>query len=159
VKLLPKSRNRRSSRPEGRPISRPRPMKSGKFPPLFPLGGAKNRLSWIFFAITVVVVGLGGLLYINQLNKVAVPDLIGISLDEAVARLGQEHLKPGTVRPMPSEQPPGSVVEQDPAPGTRLPSGSPVNLVLAEKKLDKLVVPDLIASPSTKPLRAWSGNI
>ena len=109
-----------------------------------PFGWSKNRLSWIFFAITVVVVGLGGLLYINQLNKVAVPDLIGISLDEAVARLGQEHLKPGTVRPMPSDQPPGSVVEQDPAPGTRLPSESPVNLVLAEKKLDKLVVPDLI---------------
>ena len=91
-----------------------------------------------------MVVALGGLLYINQSNKVAVPDLIGISLDEAVARLGQEHLKPGTVGPMPSDRPPGSVVEQDPAPGTRLPSESAVKLVLAEKKLDKLEVPDLI---------------
>ena len=129
-----------------------------EIPTPVPSGLGKNRLTWIIPGITAVVVALGGLFYFVQSNKVAVPDLIGISLDEAVARLGTgapqaRDCKTHAVRPRA-----GTVIEQDPAPGSQLSPESPVNLALAEKKLEKLWYPISSVSPSTKPLRAWGGN-
>ena len=108
-----------------------------EIPTPVPFWLGKNRFTWIIATITAVVVALGGLLFIIVPNMVVVPDLVGISLDEAVARLEREHLRPGAVRPMPSERPTGTVIEQDPVPGSQLPPESPVNLVLAEKKSGK----------------------
>lgn len=107
-----------------------------------PFWWGKNRFTWIISSISAVVVA--GLLFFLVPGKVLVPNLVGISLDEAIVQLGREHLRPGTVKSIPADRPPGSVIEQDPVPGSRIPSMSAVNLVLAEKNLEKFVVPDLV---------------
>ncbi|HEX5679371.1 MAG TPA: PASTA domain-containing protein, partial [Desulfobacterales bacterium] len=104
----------------------------------------RNRRTWVMSAIAAMVVVLAGLLFMIGPDKVVVPDLLGMSLDAAVARLEQENLRPGTTRAMPSERPAGSVIEQDPAPGGALAPDSAVNLVLAEKRPDTVEVPDLM---------------
>ncbi|MDP3688630.1 MAG: PASTA domain-containing protein [Sulfurimicrobium sp.] len=114
------------------------PVKKPETPRPAPSGIGKNKLTLIISAIMALAVALGGLLYFIPSNKdVAVPELIGISLDEAVARLERERLRPGMVRHMPSERPAGTVIEQDPGPGSRLAPESPVNLVLAESQPDR----------------------
>ncbi|MDP2786111.1 MAG: PASTA domain-containing protein [Sulfurimicrobium sp.] len=101
------------------------PVTAGEKPEIptpVPSRRGKNKLTWIISAIMAVAVVLGGLLYFVPSNKdVAVPELIGISLDEAAARLERERLRPGMVRHMPSERPTGTVIEQDPPPGSQLP--------------------------------------
>ena len=113
----------------------PVPPEQKQEPPApVPLRWGKNRRNWIISAITALVVGLAVLLFTVGPGKVAVPDLSGLSLDEAVARLEQENLRPGTTRAIPSDRPPGSVIEQDPAPGSALAPGSAVNLLVAETR-------------------------
>ncbi len=114
-------------------------------------GSGKNRLAWILSSVAVVITLLGGLLYFSPSDKAVVPDLTGISLDEAVARLEREHLRPGNVRPMPSDRMAGSVIEQDPVPGSQVPRESPVNLMLAEKKPENGSVSATEAMLSTVP--------
>lgn len=82
-------------------------------------------------------------------EKVVVPNLVGVFRDDALVRLGQERLQPGIVRPTPSDRPTGTVIEQDPAPGSQLLPESPVNLVLAEKRPEREEAPP--PSPELKP--------
>lgn len=104
------------------------PVNKPAIPTPVPSWMGKNKLTWIISAI----MALGGLLYFVPSNKdVAVPELVGISLDEAVARLERERLRPGMVRHMPSERPADTVIEQDPGPGSQLAPKSPVNLAVA----------------------------
>ncbi|PWB54538.1 MAG: hypothetical protein C3F18_06665 [Nitrosomonadales bacterium] len=111
------------------------PGKNPEIPAPVPSGKDKNKLVWIFSAIVAVAVALGGLLYFAPPDRAAVvPDLIGISHDVAVARLGQARLRPGVVRAVQSGRPAGTVIEQNPAPGSQLAPESPVNLVLAENQ-------------------------
>lgn len=115
-----------------------------EFPTPVSLHWSKNRRTWIISAIAAMAVGLAGLLLMIGPGKVMVPDLVGMSLDEAVARLVQTRLRPGTTRLMSSEPPPGSVIEQDPAPGTELAPESAVNLMLAEDTAESERPPDVI---------------
>lgn len=80
---------------------------------------------------------------------VIVPNLIGVSLDAAVAQLRQERLQPGSVRGLTANRLPGTVMEQEPAPGSRLAPGTKVHLVIAEKPADpeKIPEPELVAVP------------
>lgn len=80
---------------------------------------------------------------------VIVPNLIGVSLDAAVAQLRQERLQPGSVRGLTANRLPGTVMEQEPAPGSRLAPGTKVHLVIAEKPAEpeKIPEPELVAVP------------
>ena len=85
-----------------------------------------------------VVVSLG-------LEYVSVPDIIGLSLNEARNRLVQAGLTTGTVREEEHpDSPPGTVLRQTPAGGSRLEKGAAVDLVVTQtRQQEDVEVPNL----------------
>jgi eukaryotic-like serine/threonine-protein kinase len=76
-------------------------------------------------------------------EQVAVPDLVGRSRDEAQRLLGEAGLQAAFTEREDAEATAGTVLEQDPAPGTRLPEGGTVELVVAREPED-VPVPGVI---------------
>jgi serine/threonine-protein kinase len=62
-----------------------------------------------------------------------VPDVRGLTLEEARAILEQTGLTLGTYFRRTSEAPPGTIIHQTPAPGTLSASGAAVDLILARR--------------------------
>jgi beta-lactam-binding protein with PASTA domain len=76
-------------------------------------------------------------------DTVAVPDVVGLSRDEAQTKLSEAGLAMGQVSEEPGA-PTGTVLKQDPAPGIRVRPGTSVALVVAVAPQEDLVdVPDL----------------
>ncbi len=75
--------------------------------------------------------------------QVEVPDLTGLTQDEAVAALKAAHLQLGTPTTQPSDQPEGTVVSQDPLPGQKVDKGSTVDVVLSAGPAE-VSVPDVV---------------
>jgi len=75
-------------------------------------------------------------------SQVEVPDLTGLTQDEAVAALKAANLKLGTPTTQPSDQPEGTVVSQDPPALQQAVKGSPVNIVLSSGP-GQVTVPDV----------------
>jgi eukaryotic-like serine/threonine-protein kinase len=90
----------------------------------------------------------GGLvqLVLSRGNRViAVPDLVGSALPAAQVTLTVAGLELGPQAQVFAEAPIGSVVAQEPAPGTEVGPGTPVRLFLAnEHRRETYVMPDLI---------------
>jgi eukaryotic-like serine/threonine-protein kinase len=76
-------------------------------------------------------------------ERVAVPDLVGRSRDEAERLLGEAELQPAFREREDADAEPGTVLEQDPAPGTRLAQGRTVELVVAREPAE-VPVPGVI---------------
>ncbi|PSL05165.1 serine/threonine-protein kinase [Haloactinopolyspora alba] len=72
------------------------------------------------------------IIYSSGTETVEVPDLIGDSQEVAEAELEQEGLEPDVVT-QPSEEPAGTVFDQEPDPGTELDEGETVILYVAEE--------------------------
>jgi serine/threonine-protein kinase len=81
--------------------------------------------------------------------QVEVPNLTGLTQDEAVAALETAHLKLGTPTTQPSDQPVGTVVSQNPIPGDMVARNSPVDVVLSAGPGDA-IVPDVVCEPLGK---------
>ena len=79
---------------------------------------------------------------------VGVPPLIGRRLEEVGGLLEQFRLRLGEVGRVRAGDPPGTVLSQDPAPETRVPAGTPVNVTVSEW----IAVPQLVRSDT---LAAW----
>jgi beta-lactam-binding protein with PASTA domain len=75
-------------------------------------------------------------------TSLEVPDVRGLTVDEAAARLAEAGLGLEAVDKVSSAEPPGTVLKQDPPPGSRVPAGSVVSVVLSAGGL--VVVPDLV---------------
>jgi beta-lactam-binding protein with PASTA domain/tRNA A-37 threonylcarbamoyl transferase component Bud32 len=75
--------------------------------------------------------------------QVEVPDLSGMTQDEAVAALERAHLSLGTVETQPSDLPEGTVVSQNPIPGDKVDKNSAVDVVLSAGPSD-VTVPDVV---------------
>lgn len=73
---------------------------------------------------------------------VEVPQLVGLQRDEAEARLQQAGLS-ADVAEQETTQPPGTVMKQDPPPGTRVDRGATVQLTVAKERPE---VPDVITN-------------
>jgi serine/threonine-protein kinase len=65
---------------------------------------------------------------------ITVPDLRGLTLEEARAILDQVGLTLGTYFRRTSEESPGTIIHQTPAPGTLSASGAAVDLILARRE-------------------------
>ena len=65
-------------------------------------------------------------------EKVAVPDVVGETRDEAERLLGRAELEPAVTEREDAEAEPGTVLEQDPEAGTRIAKGRTVRLVVAK---------------------------
>ncbi len=74
-------------------------------------------------------------------KQVQVPDLSGMTQDQATSALEARGLNLGAVDTAPSLQPTGTVIDQNPAPGTPVNKGSSVDIVLSEGP-QPLTVPD-----------------
>src|SRR6187401_1947278 len=74
---------------------------------------------------------------------VAVPDLVGLSADDAAAALEDAGLTGDPAEAYDAGVPEGMVVSQDPAPDTEVPAGSGVNYVLSRGPAP-VAVPDLV---------------
>ena len=72
-----------------------------------------------------------------------VPNLLGKLQFDAKNDLAGRDLTVGTVTEIPSDEVPGTVLQQDPESGTQVTSKTSVNLVVAKIKDSNLVVPDL----------------
>jgi eukaryotic-like serine/threonine-protein kinase len=78
--------------------------------------------------------------------KIRVPDLKGLSLEEATRVLKKENLDLGEVRSKTSPAPPNSVLDQRPAPGEAVPAGTAVALLLSQQPEPvQVTVPNLVA--------------
>jgi beta-lactam-binding protein with PASTA domain len=64
-------------------------------------------------------------------QRVAVPDVVGRTSEEAATILARLGLSPNAVR-VPAPEPPGTVVAQNPQPGTRVVTGARVRINVAE---------------------------
>ena len=105
---------------------------------------------YVLLALAVVAVMLLAALGISQLatgggtDRVRVPDLEGLQVAAAQARLEQSGLTLGEQRQQENEsQDPGTVLEQSPPKNTMQPEGSAVDVVLATAP-ERAVVPALV---------------
>jgi hypothetical protein len=93
---------------------------------------AKKPLGLILGVVAVVVVIGAVLAYMMTPSKVTVPDLTGMNLPDATAKLESLHLAVGrqTTREEPGKTP-NTIVNQSPAPNSRVNSGMAVSLLIA----------------------------
>lgn len=104
---------------------------------------------WLLALLLLVLGGLGALYYFTQddddepaatatapattaAEPVRVPDVVGTTSSEATATLRDAGLEANVV-PVPSDQPSGQVLAQDPAAGTEAAEGSRVRLNVAQE--------------------------
>ena len=81
-------------------------------------------------------------------ERVAVPTVVGMRESAAADALREEGLEPRS-RPVESDEPPGTVVAQNPAAGTEVERGAVVTIDIAEAPEPVLVrVPDLVGERS-----------
>jgi beta-lactam-binding protein with PASTA domain/predicted Ser/Thr protein kinase len=86
-------------------------------------------------------------------EQVDVPDLVGRSRDEAERLLGDAELRAAFTEREDAEAAPGTVLEQDPAPGTRVDKGETVELVVAREP-EEVPVPGVIDEEEAAAVRA-----
>jgi serine/threonine-protein kinase len=103
---------------------------------------------------TVALVGSAVTLLVSSgPAQVRVPDLVGESQTAAEAALTSAGLEVGTVSSRVSGQSPGSVLAQSPRGGTSLPSGSKVNLTVAQAP-SEVVVPSVVGEDEARAAAA-----
>jgi len=107
----------------------------------------RRGMTWRTLALAAVailaVAGIIGYLAFRDGGgqQVGVPSLVGLTEAEARDLIAQRGLTVGTVTPQESDEAAGTVLEQDPAPDTRVDEGSSVNLVVA-------AAPETVAVPA-----------
>ena len=102
---------------------------------------------WLLALLVLVLVGLGAFYLLSrdddepsattnaattQAEERTVPDVVGTTSSEATATLRDAGFEANLVS-VPSDRPPGTVVAQNPAPGTTQPEGTRVRLNVAEE--------------------------
>jgi|HigsolmetaAR202D_1030399.scaffolds.fasta_scaffold10629_2 serine/threonine-protein kinase len=108
---------------------------------------------WLALLVGLVVAGLivGGLLLFGQ-DKVRVPNVVGIPQAEAQLALKNRGFSTNAI-PKESNAPEGQVIGQDPAPGSRVPKGSTIDLFISSGP-GTVEIPDLIGRPRSEARRA-----
>jgi beta-lactam-binding protein with PASTA domain len=85
-------------------------------------------------------------------NRVVVPDLFGFSLEEVAEILEELELFPGEIGEEISLEKSGSVIQQEPPPGTRVNRRTSVDLLVALNENTQVEVPDVINLETEKAL-------
>ena len=88
-------------------------------------------------------------------QAVPVPDVVAQSQTDAEVALLNAGLKLGAVTKESSNQTPGTVISQTPAPGTSVPAGAAVTLVVAKAPAN-VAVPNVVGKGPTKATNALS---
>ena len=120
----------------------------------------RRRLLYGLLAVVVVAALVGAALLARGLlagtRTTTVPNLINATQDSAVASLGQQGLRPGTITERESAVQPGLVIDQHPAAGSVVDEDSPVDLVLSRGPGTRLIpdVTGLSQDEATRQLQA-----
>lgn len=138
-------------RPQGRvkSVSRKRFIPRNRFGPLSFVFGFFGLIFKMIF-VTALVMGVGALIsfmairYYVKTPEVAVPDVKGKRLDEAVKTLADKKLSLFEERAESSKLvAPGEVISQRPLSGTRTKEGTSVRVVVSSSR-SRFVVPDVV---------------
>jgi beta-lactam-binding protein with PASTA domain len=84
-------------------------------------------------------------------TRVPVPQLVGRSVEQAIAIVQELKLSVGEIRKQTADQPPNTVIGQKPGAGSRVEVGTPVYLVIAIE--DLVPVPNLIGADENRAFR------
>lgn len=135
--------------------ARPRPMGAGRRAPdddpdESEEGGGTSRWLWISALLAILILGLAAFLVFRLLSanqtpgpqQVQVPNLVGKTYEAAQAAASSGNLKVARTAFLPSDQPDGTVLAQDPVPGVAVDPGSTIKLTLA-LGAQTVAVPDL----------------
>lgn len=104
----------------------------------------------LLFIVSPLIVGYIAIIYFDSLPETIVPEVIGLTWEQAQAKLEEADVRPrlaGNVYEM--KYPEGSVVSQRPEAGRRVKVGRVVNLMISSGKR-RVKVPDLIGRPLTQ---------
>jgi eukaryotic-like serine/threonine-protein kinase len=116
-------------------------------------GGGGSRW-WVALLVGLVVAGLiiAGLLLFGK-EKVRVPNVVGATQAEAQVALKQRGLSTDVTQQASPDQPPGTVIGQDPAGGSRISKGDVVTLVVSSGP-GTAEIPDLTGKPRSQALKS-----
>ena len=116
-------------------VERAERMRTAQGPQIQPIPERRgNPWPWIALVVAVALVGVGiaWALGVFGAGSVAVPSVVGMTEQEASSTIVAQGLKIGDVATGNSaEYAAGEVMEQDPPAGTRVESGSAINLVIS----------------------------
>lgn len=130
---------------EGMPVTAPPVLPEVAYPATTaapavpPVAGASRKWIWVLAGAVTLLVIIGIVLAIvlsGGSSNIAVPNLAGLSRDDAIAALESVGLKPGNIGLQyveDSSQKVGVVVSQDPEWGTLLSKGQTVNFVVTQE--------------------------
>jgi serine/threonine-protein kinase len=118
-----------------------------------------RRAGFWIISIVAIVLAIVGALVIGRfllggsgLSRVAVPNLDGLSIEQAASTLAEANLQLGAQTPELSDRPDGTVIAQQPAAGEQLEQNQSVNVTVSSGK-EQATVPQLIALTSPESAR------
>jgi len=113
-------------------------------------------LAWVLALAALLAIGLFAAWALGLFgpSTVAVPDLTGLTQQEASSTLTGVGLSLGTVKTTPDpEAAKGTIISQDPGVGARVPKKSSIDIVVSSG-VESVDVPDLVGLPQEDALRA-----
>ena len=123
-----------------------------------PRRGRRGIAFWFLSFVGVAAAVIGALL-VGQFvfggtaaNQVQVPNLDGLTIEQATTTLGEFELRLGAQTPELSDRPVDTVISQQPAAGETLEQGQSVNVTVSAG-LEQVTVPQLIALTSIDAVR------
>ena len=112
-------------------------------------GGGRSFGFW-FISLLAIIGAIAGAWFIGQFllgggggARVQVPNLDGLTVEQAETRLGEFDLRLGAQTPELSDRPEGTVIAQQPAAGEQLETGQAVNVTISSG-LEQSTVPPLV---------------
>ncbi|MCU0937007.1 MAG: Stk1 family PASTA domain-containing Ser/Thr kinase, partial [Gammaproteobacteria bacterium] len=110
---------------------------------------APRRSPWAWLGVTILVLAVAAAALLLGRNlfggaggqRVTVPDVVGMSVDEAQRALEAQGLKLGAQTPQTSDKPEDTVLSQDPEADTQLAEGEAVTVVVSAGKQQTSVPP------------------
>ena len=134
-------------------------------PLVMPAPGAdrerRRRTALMWSGLGAAVIGVGTLVLLlgqlltgaGQADRISVPDITGISIADAKAKLAQIGLKLGQQDTRPSATvPQGTIIEQSPIKDEQLPKGGSVDVIISGGS-GSIKVPDLTNYPTINDVR------
>ncbi|MGA1145879.1 MAG: Stk1 family PASTA domain-containing Ser/Thr kinase [Candidatus Nanopelagicales bacterium] len=118
----------------------------------------RSTLFWIISLSAVAIAVLGALAICRFIfggtaaSLVTVPNLDGLTLEEATASLAEFELRLGAQTPEISDREPGTVIAQQPAAGESIEQGQAVNVTISTGR-EQATVPQLIGLTSLDAVR------
>jgi serine/threonine-protein kinase len=113
---------------------------------------------WVISIVAIILAIVGALvigrfvLGSSSLSRVAVPNLDGLTIEQAASTLADANLQLGAQTPELSDRPDGTVIAQQPAAGEQIEQNQTVNVTVSSGK-EQATVPQLIALTSPESAR------